>query len=62
MTSATSQEKAASVTVKCVCCGHRETIPLTQQEPMCQKCFGPVVAEKVERRVRSMLKLHRELP
>lgn len=38
---------SALVTVKCVCCGHRETIPLTPTQPMCTKCFGPVVAEKV---------------
>lgn len=40
--------QAATVTVKCVCCGHKETIPLTSAMPMCGKCFGPVVAEKVE--------------
>jgi hypothetical protein len=45
-----SQESGASITVKCVICSHRETIPLTPVQPMCSKCFGPVIAEKVVRR------------
>lgn len=45
-----SQSKNASVAVKCVCCGHKETIPLTREMPMCSKCLGPVAVEKVVRR------------
>ena len=38
----------ATVEVKCVICGHRQEIPLTDQEPMCSQCMGPVVVERVE--------------
>lgn len=37
-----------TVTVKCVICGHKQTIPLTKEMPMCSKCLGPVIAEKVK--------------
>lgn len=36
---------SATVGVKCVLCRHRETIPLTGEQPMCSKCMGPVVVE-----------------
>lgn len=42
---------SASVTVKCVICGHKEKVPLTREMPACSKCFGPVTAEAVERKV-----------
>lgn len=41
---------SASVTVKCVICGHKEKVPLTREMPMCSKCLGPVTAESVERK------------
>ncbi len=30
-----------TVQIKCVVCGHKETVPLTPAEPHCSKCFGP---------------------
>lgn len=44
------RQASATVEVKCVVCGHKETIPLTPEMPMCPKCFGPVIAVKVVRR------------
>jgi hypothetical protein len=45
-----SQERksSASIEVKCVICGHKKTIRLSAEHPMCSKCYGPVVAGKVE--------------
>lgn len=38
----------ATVTVKCVGCGHREEVGPQQDVPMCSKCFSPMVAESAE--------------
>jgi hypothetical protein len=40
--------KKPNVTIKCVICGHTETIALTRAEPCCSQCFGPVTVERVE--------------
>lgn len=37
-----------AVQVRCVVCGHKETVALTREMPACTQCLGPVVAEKVE--------------
>lgn len=36
------------IQVKCVLCGHKETVPLTKEMPGCTQCLGPVVAVKAE--------------
>jgi hypothetical protein len=36
-----------NIEVKCVICNHRFDVPLTPTEPMCPKCFGPVIPVKV---------------
>lgn len=44
-----AEPPVTTVIIKCVICGHLQAIPLTREQPMCPKCYGPVVAEKVRR-------------
>lgn len=39
---------SATVTVECVICKHRATIPLSTPGPHCTKCFGPVIVKSVK--------------
>lgn len=42
---------AASVTCKCVFCKHVETFtPIPTDQPMCPKCYSPMVAVSAEAR------------
>lgn len=43
---------AGTVFMKCCICGHKWSEPLTAVQPMCPKCYGPGVVEKVEARKR----------
>jgi hypothetical protein len=36
-----------TVTIKCVICEHRQTIPLTSEMPFCSKCCGPVIVVQI---------------
>lgn len=38
----------ANVTVQCVACRNRETVPLTAEPPSCSRCFAPVFVVSVE--------------
>lgn len=41
---------SASIKVKCVICGHKDTVALVDgmEAPWCAKCYGPVVVEAAE--------------
>lgn len=37
-----------TVTVRCIECRHRETVPLTEDRPSCSSCGGVVIPEAVQ--------------
>lgn len=40
------------IKIKCVCCGYEKIVGEEQREqPMCDKCFSPMIAEEVKREV-----------
>ncbi len=43
--------KLLKIKVKCVCCGYKKEVGEEQREmPMCDKCFSPMIVEKVIRK------------
>jgi hypothetical protein len=38
----------SDATLKCIICKHTETKPLPKEMPVCPKCYGPMILERIE--------------